>query len=182
MHICGKWAREIFAGTVDWAELPSIKDSVRRVQINGKSASYLFLPFRMYLGCNTYSNTCVPSPVFLRAPGSVPLFDESGEAKAVRYGTGAIFLIATTSATLAASAPMTLGKRSVQSWRFARDHSGSIWKAALAKIAATLWINARSSAWWEISEGDYVSSGFDDMLRDAEHRVRLLTSSKRSAR
>lgn len=35
MHVCGAWARNIFAGTVDWRELPPVRQRAQRIQING---------------------------------------------------------------------------------------------------------------------------------------------------
>ncbi len=37
MHICGKWAREMFAGEMRWDALPPIRDAVQRIQINGST-------------------------------------------------------------------------------------------------------------------------------------------------
>lgn len=35
MHICGAWARSAFSGTLNWHELPSIRQWAARVQVNG---------------------------------------------------------------------------------------------------------------------------------------------------
>ena len=35
MHVCGSWARLIFAGALDWTLLPQIRNYVQRVQVNG---------------------------------------------------------------------------------------------------------------------------------------------------
>lgn len=35
MHVCGSWARQIFAGETNWSELPLTKYLATRIQING---------------------------------------------------------------------------------------------------------------------------------------------------
>jgi hypothetical protein len=100
MHVCGKWARELFSGDLEWVELPPIKTMVQRIQINGdppygagnveqinERRSLLYgdrygpgVQFIMqypragnYLArCQCYSVNCVP------------LFDESGGAGSTR--------------------------------------------------------------------------------------------------
>lgn len=90
MHACGKWAREIFAGTVDWSELPPIRTVTQRIQINGAVP----VDNLHALGaCNPGTQFIVQYPravSYLRACQAsgincAPLFDESGgEGRQVR--------------------------------------------------------------------------------------------------
>jgi hypothetical protein len=89
MHVCGHWARSIFPGTVDWAELPPIRTVAQRIQINGPVPVDLDA-----LGaCNPGTQFIVQYPraaSYLHACQAVgincaPLFDESGgEGRQVR--------------------------------------------------------------------------------------------------
>ena len=95
MHVCGKYAREMFAGELRWESLPPIRDGVHRVQINGEtpgdrhlSAAGLALELEgrglsvifQYPRASAYMESC-------REQGlkCAPLLDESGgEGRQVR--------------------------------------------------------------------------------------------------
>ena len=92
MHVCGKWAREIFRGDVDWLELPPIRTVARRIQVNGWPVKDAVSVDRLS-ACNPGTQFIVQHP---RAAdwmyaaqrvgfNCVPLFDESGgEGKQAR--------------------------------------------------------------------------------------------------
>ena len=90
MHVCGKWAREIFTGTINWSEMPPIKTEVERIQVNGSPADITYPAFPpvasgvqliiQYPRAMKYLNSCRE-----RNLNCVALFDESGgEGRQVR--------------------------------------------------------------------------------------------------
>ena len=95
IHVCGKYAREMFAGELRWELLPPIRDGARRVQINGEtpgdrhlSAAGLALELEgrglsvifQYPRAVEYMAACREHGL-----NSAPLFDESGgEGRQVR--------------------------------------------------------------------------------------------------
>jgi hypothetical protein len=48
MHVCGRWARELFLGDLDWTELPPIRYTVPRIQVNGKADPKAVFPLGAY--------------------------------------------------------------------------------------------------------------------------------------
>ena len=83
MHVCGKWAREIFVGAVAWGDLPPIKTEVERIQINGNPSDITYPAFPpiangiqlivQYPRALKYLTACQEQHL-----NCVPLFDESG--------------------------------------------------------------------------------------------------------
>lgn len=88
VHVCGLWAREIFAGTADFRKLPTLYPE--RMQINGKPATEGFTTRSMDKFPNTQFIVQYPrSQDFLEASyvqgvNVVPLFDDSGGEGIVR--------------------------------------------------------------------------------------------------
>lgn len=85
MHVCGKWARGIFAGTVEWRELPPIRTVVQRIQINGTPPGDVTSVYATG-ACNPGTQFIVQHPraaeYLLACKASnincAPLFDDSG--------------------------------------------------------------------------------------------------------
>lgn len=88
VHVCGLWAREIFAGTADFSKLPTLYPA--RMQINGKSVTEGFTARSIDKFPNTQFIVQYPrSQDFLEAAHEqrvniVPLFDDSGGKGIVR--------------------------------------------------------------------------------------------------
>lgn len=88
MHVCGTWARQFFAGELDWLEIPDIGSFTQRVQINGiwqdrcingtaRSDQQLIV---QYPRADNFLKGCMACRV-----NCVPLFDESGgEGRQIR--------------------------------------------------------------------------------------------------
>jgi len=82
VHVCGLWAREIFAGTADFRKFPTLYPA--RMQINGTTATEGFTTRSIDQFPNTQFIIQYPrSQDFLEAAriqgvNIVPLFDESG--------------------------------------------------------------------------------------------------------
>lgn len=173
MHVCGKWAREIFTGSVTWDELPPIKTGVERIQVNGDPGDITYPAFPpiangiqlivQYPRAASYLRACQA-----RGLNCAPLFDESG-------GEG----------------------RQVRAWSDIPDcdyvgHAGGIGpddvKETVGSIMAfrrgTFWIDSEGrmrdeqdrldmrkvQRYLEVCEGIIHRPGFDDLMGAAEQR------------